>query len=171
MPMNIAPDAEAFCRRVRPRLVGSLVLFCNDESAGEELAHEALVRALERWDRVGRYESPEAWVFRVGFNLAKSWQRRRTVQSRVQRKLIVQLSLNDGAPSAETSVAVRDLVARLPARQRAVVITRYYAGLSVLETAAVLKCAPGTVTAHTHRALQRLRIDIEFDHDREGAGE
>jgi RNA polymerase sigma-70 factor (sigma-E family) len=166
MAMELPHAAEAFCRRIRPRLVGTLVLYCNDPAAGEELAQEALARAIERWDRVSTYESPDAWVFRVGLNLARSWQRRRRAQERVQRKLIVQLHPYAAVPPAEATVAVRDLVSRLPARQRAVVITRFYAGLSVEETAKVLGCAPGTVTAHTHRALRRLRADLEFDEPR-----
>ena len=169
MPMSLSRDPEAFCRRIRPRLVGSLALFCNDAAVGEELAQEALVRAVERWDRVGTYESPEAWVYRVGFNLARSWLRRRIVQARVQRHLVAGVRDVGWLPDAATAVALRDLVARLPTRQRAVVIARFYAGLNVTETASVLNCAPGTVTAHTHRALARLRIDLEFDETSEGA--
>ena len=167
--MNRSRDAEAFCRRIRPRLVGSLVLFCNDAAVGEELAQEALVRAMERWDRVGVYESPEAWVYRVGFNLARSWLRRRIVQARVQRQLVVDSCDRGGLPDTATAIAVRDLVSRLPTRQRAVVIARFYVGLSVAETASVLNCAPGTITAHTHRALARLRVDLEFDDTSKGA--
>lgn len=44
-------SAEELCRRVHPRLVKSLALFCGDVSGAEDLAQEALVRA---WDRCQR---------------------------------------------------------------------------------------------------------------------
>ena len=48
---------------------------------------------------------------------------------------------------------------RLPRRQQAAVVLRYYEGLSEAETADVLGCSVGTVKSTTHRALARLRID------------
>jgi RNA polymerase sigma factor (sigma-70 family) len=58
---------------------------------------------------------------------------------------------------ASTSDAVRAAVRRLPRRQREAVIHRFFLGLTVEETAASMRCAPGTVTALTHQALTRLR--------------
>jgi RNA polymerase sigma factor (sigma-70 family) len=64
-----------------------------------------------------------------------------------------------------TAIAVRAAVRALPPRQRAVVIARFYGGLSVQETAAALGCAEGTVKATTHQAIRNLRqaglVDVE----------
>ena len=48
---------------------------------------------------------------------------------------------------------------RLPRRQRAAVVLRYYEGLTEHETAEVLGCSVGTVKSQTHRALAKLRVD------------
>ena len=61
------------------------------------------------------------------------------------------------------SIAVREAIVGLPARQRAAVVLRYHADLSVDDTAAVMRCAPGTVKALTHQALERLRDEFGVD--------
>ena len=51
-------------------------------------------------------------------------------------------------------------LARLPARQRAVIVLRYYEGLSDTEIADALGCAPGTVRGYASRALALLRVEM-----------
>jgi len=54
-------------------------------------------------------------------------------------------------------LAVRAAVAGLPDRQRAALVLRYFADLSLADTAEAMGCAPGTVKALTHQALAGLR--------------
>jgi RNA polymerase sigma factor (sigma-70 family) len=56
---------------------------------------------------------------------------------------------------------------RLPTRQRQVVALRTLLGLDTAETAAVLRIAPGTVTAHMARALAALREELTTARERE----
>ena len=60
-------------------------------------------------------------------------------------------------PDTTAAIAVRDAVLALPRRQRAAVIARFYAGLSVADAATALQCAPGTVKALVHQAVANLR--------------
>jgi RNA polymerase sigma-70 factor (ECF subfamily) len=149
-------DCDAFCRALGPRLVGSLVLYCGDRAVAEELAQEALARAFERWERVATMASPEAWTYRVAFNLARSGLRRQGAERRAHRRLRGDASVAVEPPDA-TAVAVREAVAALPPRQRAVIIARFYGGLSVSEAASALGCAEGTIKAHTAQAIANLR--------------
>jgi RNA polymerase sigma factor (sigma-70 family) len=48
----------------------------------------------------------------------------------------------------------------LPRRQRAVLVLRYYEGLSDADIAGVLGCTPGTVRSYASRALASLRIEM-----------
>jgi RNA polymerase sigma factor (sigma-70 family) len=156
-----AGDQERFFTRVAPRLVGSLTLYCGDRLLAEEFAQEALARAIERCSGVGVLASPEAWTYRTAFNLARSSFRRSASERRARDRVspVVQL------PDAAEAIAVRDAVLALPPRQRAVIVARFYLGLDVAETARVLRCRPGTVKAHTFKALANLRnaglIDTE----------
>jgi len=56
---------------------------------------------------------------------------------------------------------LRSAVLRLPRRQRACVVLRYYEDLPEREVASLLACSIGTVKSQTSRALARLRK--EFD--------
>jgi RNA polymerase sigma-70 factor (ECF subfamily) len=149
-------EPAAFCRAIRDRLVGSLTLYCGDRAVAEELAQEALVRAWERWDRVGAMASPEAWTYRTAFNLASSWGRRRSAERRANRRSV---PLDDlaASPDSATVEAVRAAVAALPPRQRAAVVCRFYLAMTVAETAETLGCAEGTVKSATHQALAALK--------------
>jgi RNA polymerase sigma-70 factor (ECF subfamily) len=157
------PDFDAFCRGLGPRLVGSLVLYCGDRAVAEELAQDALASAFERWDRVAVMASPEAWTYRVAFNLARSGFRRRAAERRAQHAL--RSDPVHSPADAETVFAVRAAVAALAPRQRAAIVARFYAGLTVAETAQALHCAEGTVKALTHQAIGNLRaaglVDID----------
>lgn len=75
--VRVAPDErEAFCREHLVTLAKALGLFVRDAALGEELAQEALLRACARWPQVRALDSPRAWLYRVGINLARSRARR-----------------------------------------------------------------------------------------------
>ena len=158
-------DPAQFCRDLRRQLVGSLTLYCGDRGVAEELAQDALAKACQRWDTVGVMASPEAWTYRTAFNLASSWGRRRSAERRANRRVGVDRPVSQ--PDTATNQAVREAVAALPPRQRAVIVCRFFLTLSVQETADVLDCAEGTVKATTHQALGVLRTSGLIDEPEE----
>jgi RNA polymerase sigma-70 factor (sigma-E family) len=153
-------DVVAFCRSMHPRLVGALALHCGDRDVAEELAQETLARVWERWSSVSVMDSPASWTYRVGFNLAASRFRRRAAERRAHARAG---HPDDHVPDPAAAVAVRDAVAALPPRQRAAVVLRYFADLSVDDTASVLGCAPGTVKSLTSQAITALRATFDVE--------
>jgi RNA polymerase sigma factor (sigma-70 family) len=150
-----APDElDAVFTRLFPKLVGMVSLYCGDRWVAEEIAQETLSR-LWAQSASARIDSPEAWTYRVATNLANSWFRRRSIERRARDSLRA-VRRDDLAPDPAESLAVRDALARLPRRQRQAILLRYYADLSVEGAAAVMRCAPGTVKAHTHKAMAEL---------------
>jgi RNA polymerase sigma-70 factor (sigma-E family) len=131
-------------------------LLCGDWHVAEDLVQESLARTALHWKHVESAEHPDAYVRAILVNQARSrWRRRSTREHRVFMPSDTGIAdgSDDRARRDELMVALR----RLPARQRAVVVLRYFEELSEAETAAALGCSPGTVKSHSHRALQSLR--------------
>jgi RNA polymerase sigma-70 factor (sigma-E family) len=154
-------DLVAFCLAIHPALVGSLTLWTGERAVAEELAQDVLVRVWQHWPAVSTHPSPRAWTLRVAYNLAMSGLRRRSAERRARGRLGVPDEIDGDASRWADGLAVRAEVAALPARQRAAVVLRFYADLSVDEVAEVIGCAPGTVKSLTHRALQSLRAELD----------
>jgi RNA polymerase sigma-70 factor (sigma-E family) len=136
------------------RLLATAILLTGEHAAGEDLLQEALERVLRNWHRIDG--DAERYLWRTLYNLAADgW--------RSQRRWRRRLGLLDQAPATDPTAVVdlRDTLVRLlgelPARQRAVLVLRYFEQLNVTETAEVLGCPPGTVKAAASRGLARLR--------------
>jgi RNA polymerase sigma factor (sigma-70 family) len=56
---------------------------------------------------------------------------------------------------------MHEALLRLPERQRAAIVLRFYEDLSDVQTAEVLRCAPGTVRSLVSRGMKTLRTELE----------
>jgi RNA polymerase sigma-70 factor, ECF subfamily len=151
------------CEREHPVLVGALGLYLGDRDEAEDIAQEALIRLVQRWPLEG-IDNPGAWVMRVAFNLATSSFRRRSIQRRAADRI----RQHREAPSSDPAdvLAVRRAVLDLPERQRRAVILRYFADLSVRDTAEFMQCPANTVKTLVHQAIRTLRrAGLEVDAD------
>lgn len=157
------PELLATCRRLHPRLVAALTLHCGRLDVAEDLAQETLVRVWERWPKVRQADSPDAWAFRVALNLSTSALRRRALEQRAHLVAPRGADRDADNPDSAEQIAVRQALQLLPARQRAAIILRYFADLSVDDTAAAMTCAPGTVKALTSQGIAKLREHLTFD--------
>lgn len=134
-------------------LVRLAALLTGSAAVAEEVVQDAFVRcrsAIEVADR------PAAYLRVAVVNGCRSVQRRRA--------LALDRRPWTGAIPATADAEVHelaDVLAMLPARQRSVLVLRYYADLSETEIAEVLGCRPGTVKSLAHRGLARLRELLE----------
>src|SRR5690348_3523681 len=80
-------DFEPWYRALHPRLLATLILMTGDGEMARDATDEAFTRALERWARVRRMESPDAWTFTVARNVV----RRRHRRMRQERALLHRL--------------------------------------------------------------------------------
>ena len=152
-----------------PRVVAGVALMCGSHATAEDSVQEALARAWERGERGERIESPRAWVTTVATNLARSGYRRRWTERRAQERL----SSAEPREPTGASVDLRRALAELPARQREMVVLRYYLDMDVREVATALKVNEGTVKTSLHRARKSLAAalgddDLEEANDRAG---
>lgn len=150
-------DFEEFYRREYAAMVALAAAVSGSGVAAEDVAQEALTRAFRRWDRIGAYERPGAWLRRVTINLALS--RRRQIAAELKARLRL------GRPPTVTTPAGDDdiwaAVRRLPGKQRAAVALHYLEDRPVAEIAELLGCAESTARVHLHRGRSALASMLE----------
>lgn len=154
--VQIPAGLAAFYRGEYARVLGALSLYLGDNAVAEELTQEAFVRACQHWEKVEAMRAPGAWVHRVAMNLANSKLRRRYTERRATQRIGHESATPSPIDTADT-LAIREALSELPRDERAVVVLRFYAGLSVAETAEALGRPTGTIKTWTRRALERLR--------------
>jgi RNA polymerase sigma-70 factor (sigma-E family) len=153
--MDVDLDFEEFVAARWTALYRLAYLLTASPSAADDLLQTTLEKAYMRWARIGGMEHAEAYVRRMIANTYLSGRRRAWVREEPRD------GLPETASPAESPVLDRallwPLVCALPARQRAVIVLRYYEDLSEAEIAAALGCAPGTVKSQASAAMKALR--------------
>jgi RNA polymerase sigma-70 factor (sigma-E family) len=152
---------EEFAAERLPGLLRFAAVLTGDRDLAEDLAQEVLIRAHARWRSIGGLDSPEYYVRKMVLNEFLSWRRRswRLVPSGRGSEVDRRQAPDHAIGLAERDALVAEL-AKLPARQRAVLALRYYEGLSDTEIADALGCTPGTVRGYASRALAALRVEM-----------
>jgi RNA polymerase sigma-70 factor (sigma-E family) len=136
------------------RLLRTAYLLTRDHDLAEDLLQTALTKAWFAWSRIDG--EPEPYVRKVLVNTYASWWRRKWRGEEPTE------TLPDGPAAIADGPASTDLwtaLGRLPRRQRAVVVLRYFEDLSEAETARLLDCSVGTVKSQASKALAKLRVD------------
>lgn len=151
----------AFAAASRDRLRRTAYLMCGDWHRAADLTQEALIRVYVAWPRLERRGGLASYARSAVVSAAIDASRRRSSRE-------VPVTADDQAPSGQDvagAVTERSALllalSRLPARQRACVVLRYYEDLSVADVAALLGVSEGTVKSQTSRALVTLREIVE----------
>lgn len=157
MPENDpgGPDFAEFVAQSLPALLRFGHVLTGNPQEAEELVQEALAKSLRRWRRA-RVADPVAYVRRVMVNTHVSQWRRWS--SRIQLGDVPEAISDDAElQRSEEWDALRRALARLPARQRAVLVLRYFEDLPDPAIAALLACRRSTVRSLASRGLAALR--------------
>jgi RNA polymerase sigma-70 factor (sigma-E family) len=153
---ELDPAFEEFVRASSASLLRTAYLLTSDRGHAEDLLQTTLLRVAWRWSAAS--EQPEAYARRVLVNLSRDrWRNlRRRVREQHQQDL-PQLPVRDDTDRVTTRESLMPVLRQLPTRQREVVVLRFFADLSVAETALALRCSEGAIKAYTNRALTKLR--------------
>ena len=146
--------AEALFAAEYPRLAAWCTALAGDADVGAEVAAEAVARLLARWRSV---EQPRAFLYTVCANQLNDRWRREQRRRRGLRLLAVTARAVEPGPDS----SVRDLIARLPDRQRLAVLLHYYAQLSTREVAQHVDAPESTVRRWLAEARATLRSNLE----------
>lgn len=149
-------DFEAWVLARGSALARSAYLLTGDVHLAEDLVQETLARVADHWRRVRRRGEPDAYARRVMHHLAiDAWRRRRARPPEVVTD--THREVGHAGPDVERRLVLRQALARLTPKQRAVLSLRFYDDLTEVQTAAVLGCSVNTVKSQTRQALLRLR--------------
>ncbi|MFJ2029855.1 SigE family RNA polymerase sigma factor [Streptosporangium sp. NPDC087985] len=149
-------DFERYVEQRSARLLQTAYLLCRDWGTAEDLLQTALAKAWFAWRRVG--DNPDPYVYRILANTHASWWRRRW-RGEVPTGVLPDVAGDDQMGAVGAREAVRQALAVLPDRQRAVIVLRYFADLPDPQIAEVLGCSVTTVRSQASRALAKLRVD------------
>ncbi len=151
-------DDEDFTRWVTGAyavLARTALLLTGRPASAEDLLQESLLRTYRVWGRIDR-GTATAYTWRVMTNLTTDWWRLR----RFEPQPVAELPELGRLAGEYAGVDDRDLIVRalalLSARERAVVVLRYYADLPEREVASQLGISIGTVKSTASRALARI---------------
>jgi RNA polymerase sigma factor (sigma-70 family) len=137
------------CEVARAKVYRGLIAMGASRSDAEDALQDALEAAVRAPVPASK---PEGWLFVVA---VRSWRRRRWRERIFEPLRVARLGASRSDRDGEIDLLVE--LARLPERQRAVVVARHVLGLSQNETARALGMAPGTVGSIGHRAIKALR--------------
>ncbi len=146
-------------------------LMVGDHALAQDLVQEALTKTYVAWPRLRDPSAAEAYTRKAITTTAISWWRKRSSTERpsdTRTEHGAGRHPGRGAQATpEDEVVDRDwlwqALLRLPARQRAAIVLRYYEDLSIGQTAEAMGCAAGTVKSQVSAALSRLRDELGTD--------
>jgi len=153
-------DFIAFVAQRGHALMRTAYALAGDQHTAEDLVQSALAKTAGRWASI-RGE-PEPYVRRALYReFVSGWRHRRRRPELVVPVVPDRAAAPDPADAATDRLLLRELIATLPPRQRAVIVLRFLEDVSVDGVAEILGCTTGTVGSQTTRALAHLRKAAE----------
>lgn len=148
-------DFDDFVAARSTALLRTAYLLTRDHALAEDLLQTSLTKAWFSWKKIDGHH--EAYVRRILATTYASWWRRKWNGEHPTGEMPEPEPHRDGDSDATHDVWIA--LGRLPRKQRAVVVLRFFEDLSVQETADALHVTPGTVKSQLSKALAHLRID------------
>lgn len=148
---------QEFARRaeaLKARLYRTALLYLGSETAAVDAVDEAVYKGFLARKRLRQPEYFSTWLTRILINVCNQELRRRKRETATD-------VLPETAVEEFDSLPLKEAVERLPQDLRAVIVLRYFTGLTLSETAAALNVPPGTVSTRQRKGLSLLRLELE----------
>ncbi len=153
---NLDTAFVAFARRRGPHHLRTAVLLTGDWHTAEDLMQTCLAKLYQVWHRLDTGVDPDSYLRRMLVNTQRSWWRARWRQEAPVEVVPDRATGSDWQERQALADTVRRALATLPARQRAVLVLRYFEDLPEAQVADLLGCSVGTVKTHASRGIRRL---------------
>ncbi|MEP7053847.1 MAG: SigE family RNA polymerase sigma factor [Actinomycetota bacterium] len=159
-----AEDEAEFRDYARARIVPlrrTAYLLCGDWHLADDLVQTTLTKLYVAWRRVNRREAVDGYTRQILVRSYLSERRRPWRREHPTAVLPERAELGREGPGERERLM--SALARVPPRQRAVLVLRYWDDNSVATTAELLGCSEGTVKSQAARGLAALRGVLEID--------
>lgn len=156
----------AFVRAHTPALSRTAYLLAGDPNAAEDLLQSAFAATYVHWGRLRHLDEAALYVRRQLTSTMTSWRRRRSSTEVLMAEPVSEGAADradEGAGEREQRDELVRALRQLSARQRAVIVLRFYDDLTEAQVADVLGCSVGSVKTHAHRGFERLRELLDAD--------
>ena len=154
-----ASEFEDFVLGSSSALFRMAMLLVGERSDAQDLLQTAYERTLRHWNTASAGD-PTAYARRALANAATDSWRRRIAFARLPRLPVGSVTDADAFLAVETHDVLIQGLLQLPARQRTVLVLRYWEDLSEESTAETMGCSVGSVKSQASRGLSQLRASF-----------
>jgi RNA polymerase sigma-70 factor (ECF subfamily) len=155
---------ETLAASVLDRLFGAAILILHDRTNAEDAVQETLIRTWRDLPRLREPDRFDPWIHSVLVHACLDLARH---ERRNRLELEVPAWITDEAEGFETDLADRDAIgralARLHPRERAVLVLRFFLGMTPPQIAEALRVPVGTAKSRLHNAQGAMRAAIDAD--------
>ena len=147
---------EEFGKRIeniRLRLYKTALLYLGSEACALDAVDEAVYKALCSYKKLRQPEYFDTWITRILINECYNELRR-------QKRFRPLEELPEGATEEFDTLPLKEAIRKLPRELKEVVILRYFAGYTLIETAETLQIPQGTVATRQRKALKLLKLEL-----------
>jgi len=148
--VGVEDEYSSFFRAEFAHVVRTSYLIVHDRQKAEDVAQEAFIQLLAHWNKVIRYDRPEAWVRRVAIRIATRAARRERLRP------VLEQASDPPPPFVPQDVDLLNAVKQLPTQQRAAVALFYFEDRPLPEVANILGCSHAAAKVHVFNARKRL---------------
>jgi len=149
-------EFRSFASAHRGNLRRQAYLLSGDWFEADDIVQKALAKAFAVWRRVDPVGAP-AYVRKIVVNTYLSHRRLAWVRRERTGDDIPDLPADHPQEGVDVRLAVVAALDRLPPRQRATLVLRYWEDLSIEDTAAAMGCTAGTVKSQCAKGLAKMR--------------
>lgn len=148
---------EEFAKRIeaiRSRLYRTALVYLRNETLALDALDETVYKALCGYRKLRQIEYFDTWITRILINECHNEQRR-------QKRLHYMEELPETAQEQFDALPLKEAIRKLPKDLKDVIVLRYFAGYTLVETAEALKIPQGTAATRQRRALKLLKLELD----------
>ncbi|WP_349879507.1 SigE family RNA polymerase sigma factor [Micromonospora sp. HUAS YX12] len=157
---DVDESFAAFVATRSGRLVAHAYLLCGDMEQARDIVQGVLIRAYQRWARIER-DDPYAYVAAAVANAVTDWWRIAYRRYETPTAALPEQSGDAAYGAVDDRQALLAALRHLTRRERAVVVLRYLDDRTETDVANMLQVRVGTVKATCHKALRRMRQELQ----------